>query len=133
MLIGEFAAMVGLPGQTIRFYERTGLLPCPRREPNGYRSYDGSTAARVQFIRSAQSAGLTLSEIRGIIELRDHGDAPCSHVASLLDRKLADVHARQRELFALKSDLEHLLQRSRRLQPGDCPETAICHILTVPR
>lgn len=65
MLIGELGEAVGLPSQTIRFYERTGLLPAPPRAANGYRSYDESTITRVTFIRAAQSAGLTLVEIRG--------------------------------------------------------------------
>lgn len=100
---------------------------------NRYRTYDDSTVTRLQFIKSVQPASLTLGEVRGIVELRDRGDAPCSHVASLLDRKLTDVRARQRELSALESDLKRLLQRSRHLEPGDCTETAGCHILTGPR
>ena len=61
MLIGELAEAVGLTSQTIRFYERRGLLPAPHRAANGYRAYDDSSVFRVLFIRSAQSAGLTLT------------------------------------------------------------------------
>lgn len=59
MLIGELANAVGLPSQTIRFYERKGLLPAPERGVNGYRTYDESTLARLRFVQTAQAAGLT--------------------------------------------------------------------------
>ncbi|CAN5868002.1 Cd(II)/Pb(II)-responsive transcriptional regulator [soil metagenome] len=129
MLIGEVADAVRLPSQTIRFYERKGLLPEPPRGANGYRIYDRSTIARVQFIRTAQAAGLTLVEIRSIVDLRDRGHLPCTHVAALLDGKLADVRKRKRELTVLESELAQLLDRSHQLDPADCTDTGICHIL----
>jgi len=98
MLIGELADTVGLPSQTIRFYERRGLLPEPVRGANGYRIYDESTLTRLNFIHTAQAAGLTLAEIGSIIDLRDDGNVPCTHVASLLDSKLAAVRTRIRSL-----------------------------------
>jgi DNA-binding transcriptional MerR regulator len=132
MLIGEVADAVHLPRQTIRFYERKGLLPDPSRTANGYRDYDESTLTRLTFIRAAQSAGLTLMEIRSIVELRDEGIVPCTHVTSLIDGKLADVRRRMNDLAVLAGELTQLLDRSRRLDPADCPEAAICHILAPP-
>jgi MerR family mercuric resistance operon transcriptional regulator len=113
MLIGELADTVGLPSQTIRFYERQGLLPQPARQANGYRSYDDTAVSRVQFIRNAQAAGLTLVEIGSIVDLRDHA-----------------VRARQAELAALEQELEHLVERSHDLGPADCTDADICHLLT---
>jgi DNA-binding transcriptional MerR regulator len=133
MLIGELGGTVGLPSQTIRFYERRGLLPQPRREANGYRTYDDQTVTRVRFIRSAQAAGLTLVEIASIVDLRDRGDSPCTHVAALLHRKLDDVRARQAELAGLQAELEQLIDASDHLDPADCTETDVCHILAVPQ
>lgn len=130
MLIGQLADVAGLATQTIRFYERSGLLPSPSREANGYRVYDDTALSRLSFIRAAQAAGLTIGEIRGIVDLRDDGDVPCTHVTTLLSAKLDDVRARQRELDELASELEHLLSRSERLDPGDCGDAEICHILT---
>lgn len=130
MLIGELGEAVGLPSQTIRFYEREGLLPEPSRAANGYRVYDESTITRVEFIRTAQAAGLTLVEIRGIIELRDDGHVPCAHVSNLIDGKLADVRRRMRELAILATELQQLLDRSQRLDPADCTDADICHILS---
>lgn len=133
MLIGELAEAVALPTQTIRFYERKGLLPDPERGANGYRNYDGSTLTRLYFIGAAQAAGLTLAEIGSIIELRDDGTAPCTHVAGLVENKLATVRARIATLVTLEAELDGLVERSHRLDPADCSDAGICHILSVPR
>lgn len=129
MLIGKVAESTGVPSQTIRFYEREGLLPHPSRGGNGYRVYDETTLNRLGFIRAAQSAGLTLAEIRGIVDVRDEGGIPCGHVTALLEAKLESVVARIRELETLTSELEHLLERSHSLDPGDCTDADICHII----
>ncbi len=132
MLIGELAETVGLDTQTIRFYERRGLLPEPRRAANGYRTYDASSATRVLFIRSAQTAGLTLAEIMGVVAVRDHGEVPCAHVTALLSSKLDAVRARRAELAALESELERLIARGDILDPADCTGSDVCQILAAP-
>ena len=91
-MIGELADIAGVTSQTVRFYERRGLLPDAERGANGYRVYDEAMLARLRFINVAQAAGLTLSEIRSIIHLRDEGDAPCEHVVTL-------IHTISREMF----------------------------------
>ena len=133
MLIGEIADAVGVTSQAIRFYERKGLLPGAERGANGYRLYDESMLTRLRFINVAQAAGLTLSEIRSIIDLRDDGTAPCTHVLALVDSKLADVRARIRHLASLQAELEALLEHSRLLDAADCADDDICHLLTTPR
>lgn len=130
MLIGELAETAGLTTQAIRFYERRGLLPPPVRGPNGYRSYDDAAANRIRFIRAGQAAGLSLVQIRGIVGLRDHGQAPCAHVARLVDDQLTDVRRRIAELTALQGELEELHERSRWLDPADCTDVDVCQILT---
>ncbi|GAB3662704.1 hypoxia response transcriptional regulator [Nocardioides korecus] len=130
MLIGELADAAGLPSQTIRFYERKGLLPEPERGANGYRTYAAATLARLHFVQTAQAAGLTLAEIGSIIDLRDDGNVPCAHVATLIDTKLANVRVRIRNLSALEAELEGLIARSRRIDPADCTDADICHILS---
>ena len=129
MRIGEAAEAAGVAAQTIRFYERRGLLPQPPRGPNGYRDYDASVLNRLAFIRSGQAAGLTLVEVASILELRRDGAVPCSHVHSLLVTKREDIRARQRELAALEAEIEGLISRSDRLDPADCTDTKICHII----
>jgi len=130
MRIGDVATTTGLETQAIRFYERKGLLPPPGRSPNGYRVYDTSTITRLEFIRSGQGAGLTLAEIATILQLRDDGDTPCTHVRALLTAKLHDVQTRQQQLDALEAELEGLLRSSDRLDPADCTDAQICHIIT---
>jgi DNA-binding transcriptional MerR regulator len=132
MLIGELADAAGLPSQTIRFYERRGLLPEPERGANGYRIYNESTLTRLNFVRTAQAAGLTLAEIGSVIDLRDDGNVPCTHVASLTDSKLADVRARISDLTILETELKDLIERGHRLDPADCTDADICHILSAP-
>lgn len=132
MLIGEVAERAGLPAQTLRFYEREGLLPPPDRAGNGYRVYDETTLNRLTFIRASRLAGLTLAEVRSVVEVRDAGDVPCGHVTGLLQAKLAGVAARVQELEALAGELEHLLERSQALDPGDCTDADVCHILVEP-
>lgn len=133
MLIGELAAIVGLDAQTIRFYERQGLLPEPRRRANGYRAYDATTVERLRFVRKAQGAGLTLAEIGSVLALRDRDEAPCAHVTAILDAKLDGVRARRAELAALEAELEQLITRSHHLDPADCSDSDVCHILSAPR
>ncbi len=129
MRIGEVADKVGVATQTIRFYERKGLLPLSRRGPNGYRDYDASTLTQLEFIRSGQAAGLSLVEIATILELRRAGSAPCAHVHALLAAKRLEVQKRQRELAALEAELENLSSRSKQLDPAECTDDAICHII----
>lgn len=129
MRIGELAARCGLPTQTIRFYERRRLLLQPEREANGYRTYDQQALDRVQFIKRAQAAGLTLAEIGGILDVRANGETPCVHVSQLLETKLHEIERRIAELTDLQVDLAALIDRSHTLNPADCPPGQICHIL----
>lgn len=128
-MIGQLADAVGIAAPTVRFYERKGLLPAPQRADNGYRVYDNTALSRLQFIRSAQAAGLTLAEIRGVTDIRDRGEAPCTHVEALLDAKLAEIRRRREELAGTERQLRALLARGRQRDPADCGEGDICHIL----
>lgn len=129
MRIGDLALATGVNAQTIRFYERRGLLPSAGREGNGYRQYDEAAVSLLGFIRSAQTAGLTLAEISSIITLRQAGETPCEHVSTLLTKKLKDVHARQRELALLETELQHLISTSQDLDPAECSAVTICQII----
>lgn len=132
MRIGELATVSGHPTRTIRFYETRGLLPEPTRTTNGYRVYTTADGDRLDFIRNAQSAGLTLAEIASIIRLRDDGTTPCRHVNELLDAKLVDVQERIAQLNELRTELNQLIRRGRSLDPDDCTVNDICHILRPP-
>lgn len=129
MKIGELASACSVPTQTIRYYERRGLLPPAERTSNGYRSYDNTAMDRIRFVQRSQAAGLTLAEITGVLEVQAAGTAPCEHVDALLNTKLDDVDRRIGELRHLRAELVELLDRSSRLDWSDCRADAICHIL----
>lgn len=129
MRIGELAAAADIPPETVRYYERRGLLAPPERSRNGYRTYHDDALHQLRFIRAAQAAGLTLAEIRSVIELRDDGDAPCQHVEALLAYELADVRCKQRQLAVLEHELVALIERSATLHPSECHPDDICHVI----
>ncbi|ALO08169.1 heavy metal-responsive transcriptional regulator [Streptomyces goshikiensis] len=129
MRIGELAAASGLTTKTIRFYEQTGLMPGPPRTPSGYRDYPEQAKARLDFIRDAQGAGLSLAEIRSVLALRDGGQAPCAHVTALIDQHLADIECRLAELTATREVLRGLARRAAATDPAACTEDEICTIL----
>jgi DNA-binding transcriptional MerR regulator len=126
MLIGELASATGVTAKTLRFYEDEGLLHEPDRTPGGYRDYPPDVLARVQFIRCAKVAGLTLRQIRAVLAIRDDGQAPCSHVAQLVSDSLVDTERRLRELQQTRAQLRQLQQRLAELDPTDCQPSSIC-------
>ncbi|HET6963413.1 MAG TPA: heavy metal-responsive transcriptional regulator, partial [Acidimicrobiales bacterium] len=105
MRIGEVADRAGLSTKALRYYESAGLVEAPPRTPAGYRDYDPGVLDRLRFIRSAQAAGLTLGEIRGVIAFREAGSPPCGHVLGLIEERAADLEARMAELARLRDDL----------------------------
>ena len=102
MRIGQLAALTEVPIRTIRYYETIGVLTPPPRTRSGYRDYNKETPDRLRFVKAAQRAGLSLQEIRGIFTVRERGEAPCDHVAGLIDRKLADIGDRMQALRQTK-------------------------------
>lgn len=128
MQIGEVARRSGVPPKTIRYYEDIGVMPKPPRTPTGYRDYGPDASRRLGFIRAAQSIGLTLGEIKEILAFRDRGQAPCSHVASLIERRAADLSDRIATLDAMRRDLERLAKRARTATGGPA-SGEFCHII----
>ena len=132
LLIGEVAQRSGVPAKTLRYYEDVGLVHPPERSESGYRHYDDSVFDRLIFIRSAQAVGLSLGEIRGIIALRDDGEAPCGRVLELLRARSTEIEGTIRELRALQSDLKRLVVRARHLDPAACDPQRVCHLIGSP-
>lgn len=129
MQIGELAGRSGLSVKTLRYYEQIGVLAPPARTAGGYRDYSDDTVGRLQFVRAAQAVGLTLGEIREIIAFRERGEVPCGHVLEVILHHAAEVDNRIAELQRLRADLDRLARRGRTLDPADCPESAVCHVL----
>jgi DNA-binding transcriptional MerR regulator len=127
--IGELASRSGLAPSAVRYYERLGLLPAPQRTPSGYRSYGDDALDRLGFIRSAQAVGLTLAEVRQVLDVRDAGEAPCRVVTDLIEERHAEVRARIAELKELERELAHLRERAASLEARDCDPSGICHVI----
>jgi DNA-binding transcriptional MerR regulator len=127
--IGELAEQSGVEATAIRYYERIGLMPAPARKDSGYRDYEEAAATRLGFIRAAQSVGLTLGEIRETLAFRDRGEAPCRHVAGLIERNAADLRQRIVALQAMQRDLERLAKKARASSPEKAPGATFCHII----
>lgn len=111
MRIGNLAEATGTPVETIRFYEREGLIPAARRSDNNYRSYTAAHADRLAFIRQCRNLDMTLDEIRSLLRLRDSPPRDCGEVNALLDEHIGHVAQRIRELRALQTDLKALRAR----------------------
>jgi DNA-binding transcriptional MerR regulator len=107
--IGEVAKSSGLGVETLRFYERRGLLGRPRRTAANYRVYDESVLERLAFIRRAQSIGFSLDEIQTILAESEGGRRPCGHVREMARHKLVELDERLRELRRHRDELARLL------------------------
>src|SRR6476646_1087460 len=116
--VGELADAVGVTADTIRYYERAGLLPAPHRTPSGYRAYDADAVDRLRFIQGAQRLGLRLTDIRDLLAVRDTGTCPCEPAEDLLTRRLGEVDAEIARLTALRREMVAMLVGLS--QPG-CP------------
>jgi DNA-binding transcriptional MerR regulator len=124
--IGELAAASGVTRDALRYYERQGLLPRPGRTAGGFREYEGAAIDRIRFIKQAQAHGLTLREIRDLVNHQaDAGRARCRHVRDLLARKITQLETRRRELDAFCHTLGAYLHMCDRALEGrahvECP------------
>jgi len=111
MRIGDLATATGTAVETIRFYEREGLIPAARRADNNYRVYSAAHAERLAFIRHCRNLDMTLDEVRSLLRLRDAPSQDCGEVNALLDAHIGHVAQRVRELRALEKELKALRAR----------------------
>jgi len=107
--VGQLAARAGVRSDTIRYYERAGLLPRPRRTEGDHRRYGAADLDRLLFIRGAQRLGLRLAEIRDLLAVRDTGVCPCEPAEVLLRRHVAEIDAEIARLSALRAELTGML------------------------
>lgn len=108
--VAKVASRAGVPAETVRYYERRGLLPPADRSSSGYRLYDDHTVERLRFIRGAQHVGLKLRQIGELLELTDDGACPCGRTERLVDERIAEI---EREVMQLQ-DLHGRLVALRR-------------------
>lgn len=107
--VGELAAASGVSTDTLRHYERKGLLQ-PMRSSNGYREYPAHALERVQMVRRALAIGFTLDELSAVFRVFDRGGAPCHEVRSLAAVKLAEIERHLSEVVAMRDELRECLK-----------------------
>lgn len=131
--ISRLAASAHVHVETVRYYQRRGLLDEPERPAGGVRRYGPADVARLQFIRRAQTVGFTLDEIAGLMEVK--GKRACEQTRQMTEHKLADVRRRLDELRQLESDLVQLVAECRQVPAGECCPTLdlLGHAGSLPR
>jgi DNA-binding transcriptional MerR regulator len=107
--IGEAAARSGVSVDTIRFYERVGVLPKPPRSDSGYRRYTDASVARIAFVRNAARFGFPLKDLAAFLRARERGQPPCHAVKAAGDRLLSEMDRRLAELSSARNDLARTL------------------------
>ncbi|MEU0042892.1 MerR family transcriptional regulator [Streptomyces werraensis] len=117
--IAELARQTGLTPDTLRYYERIGLLPAPARTSGAHRRYGPEALDRLHFIQGARRLGLKLEEIGDLLAVRDTGDCPCEPAATLLERRIADIDAEMARLAALRAELAAMAAA---LPTDNCPD-----------
>jgi DNA-binding transcriptional MerR regulator len=118
MTVAGLSQRTGVPGDSIRYYERVGLLPEPPRSKAGYRRYGEDAVDRLRFIQGAQRLGLRLREIGDLLMIRDTGKCPCGDAAVLLRDRLDEIDTEMKRLAALRTELSDMVGQ---LPSADCP------------
>lgn len=118
--IGDLARATGTRIETIRYYERIGLLPAPARTESNYRNYDSGAPGRLSFIRRARGLGFSLDQVRELLELADQRDRSCEVVDVIAGAHLAEVERKIADLTALRRELADLLDQCDRGTIADC-------------
>lgn len=124
LTIGEVAKAAEVAVETVRFYEREGLIAEPPRRRSGYRQYPPDTVRRLQFIRRAKELGFTLKEIGELLDLRVDPERRCADVRALAKTKMADIEAKMLDLARIQAALTELVRTCRGKGP-----TSACPIL----
>ncbi|WJN60266.1 MerR family DNA-binding protein [Pseudomonas sp. SO81] len=106
--IGVLARDSGVNLETIRFYERSGLLPAPQRSASGYRHYQDMDVRRLRFIRRGRELGFSLEEIRSLLDLAAHPESPCASADQMVSEHLDTIAARIRDLQNMQAELNKL-------------------------
>jgi MerR family copper efflux transcriptional regulator len=120
--IGEVAKSSHVGIETVRFYEREGLIALPKRTESGYRQYSESVIKRIQFIQHAKTLGFSLKEIGELIKLKNTRDARCKSIKATANAKITDIQEKIDALERMKMALQPLVARCKASDPiSDCP------------
>lgn len=122
MNIGSLSKLIGVTTDTVRFYEKQGLLAAPQRSANGYRTYDDADIAGLRFVRSAQALGFSLSEIRSVAHRLAAGEVGRADIEANLQKKISEIDAQIRKMRTLKQELLNTIAAL------ECPATGAVSI-----
>jgi DNA-binding transcriptional MerR regulator len=132
MRIGQMSKQIGVSIDAIRFYERNRLLAAPTRSKGGFRLYSSDDLAALQFIRSLQTLGFSLNEIREFVSLRTNDLRACCAVPKMLDHKLRDIHAKRIAVAKLEAELKAALTKcNAQLRRPQEKKNGRCPVLTI--
>ena len=118
--IGEAAKQSGVNIETIRYYEREGIIPAADRSENGRRLYDKAAITRLRFIRRCRDLGFPISDVRALLDLSDTASKHCDEVRTISERHLSDVRERLSDLRELEAALSELVKACVEAQ-SECP------------
>lgn len=111
LTVSQLAAEAGVKPDTVRYYEKAGLLPAPPRTASGYRAYDEDDADRLRFIKGVQRSGLRVREVRELLEILDRGACPCGHTEALVRGRIAEIDEEVDRLAEVRRQLVDLADR----------------------
>lgn len=129
LAIGALSKRTGVNIETVRFYEKIGVLPAPTRTEGGHRVYEGEHVARLTFVRRARELGFTLDEVRSLLKLFDGDHYSCSDVRDVTAEHLKDVRKKMADLRRLERTLSDIVSRC---EGGSVPECPIIEALFQP-
>lgn len=120
MRIGELARATGTKAETIRYYEREGILPAADRTDGNYRDYHEKHVSALTFVRRARGLGFSMAEVRELLALAAHDDQPCEDVNELARRQLAEVERKIADLTQLRGELDRMLRSCEGTRISEC-------------
>jgi len=120
MQIGDLSRTAGVNIETIRYYERIGVLPQPARQVNGRRTYSEGDARRLGFIRHARDLGFDLSDVRTLLALQEEPEASCEDASRIAEAQLKAVESRIAKLLSLRTELSRMVSECRKGVVAEC-------------
>jgi Cu(I)-responsive transcriptional regulator len=120
MKIGELSAATGTNIETIRYYERIGLLPPPMRSNSNYRRYEAQHRERLAFVRHARELGFSIEDIRSLLDLSDNPSRDCAEADRIASHHLGQVEEKLAQLEAMRNELQRMVGRCRGGLAADC-------------
>ena len=130
LLVGQIARLAGVKPDTLRFYERAGLIPKTARTAGGYRAYGPDAVERLHFIRKAQALGFSLDQVKRILRLRQSGSLPCDYVIELAEQQLKETDLELGRLKQFRAALGRYVRHWKRTAKHDaCAATQFCNLV----